>query len=86
MTLPPAQRQQLQVQSYFALAEVLDILTKSRFERVDPSDVSTAIEKHLNFRLHAYPMQLYTCAKMSFCLAFGTTVSTSQVALFMLGT
>ena len=55
MTLPPAQKQQLQVQSYFALSEVVDILTKSRFEIVDPSDVSNAIEKHLNIRLHAYP-------------------------------
>ena len=55
MTLPQAQQQQAQVQSYFALCEVLDILTKSRFERVNPSYVSTAIEKHLNFRLHAYP-------------------------------
>ena len=43
-----------EVRSYFALCRVVDLLLKTRQERVEPQDLKTAIEEHLRLRVVAY--------------------------------
>ena len=43
-----------EVRSYFALCRVVDLLLKTRQQRVDPLDLKTAVEEHLRLRVIAY--------------------------------